>query len=301
MPASLPLVAVPLGAFSAVLLAAYALNTVLSPAEEPAEGPRPAVHPDSSEAAALRWLGGPAMPEDPLEQAEDRKKLAQAAFTGGSALASWYALRTALALGLPALVGLIMWDRLSIGVGSVMLTAAVLGYYGPSWAMGLLRHARQGRLQRAVPNLLDMLVSCLEAGLGTDAAFRYVSREVRVASAELADELDFANAEMSAGMSRQEALRRLDERTGVEEISGLVGVLGQAERFGAGVATSLRAHAQLARRRRALRAERRAAQASPLLTIVMIVCILPMLFVVLLGPTLIQVVERFLPTVSGAT
>jgi tight adherence protein C len=104
---------------------------------------------------------------------------------------------------------------------------------------------------------------------------------------------------MTAGVPRMEALRRLDHRTGVAELSSLINVIGQAERYGAGAAQSVRAQAQLSRRRRALDAERRAANASPLLTVAMIVFILPALFIVLLGPSLANLLTGRLSFVAG--
>jgi tight adherence protein C len=176
-----------------------------------------------------------------------------------------------------------------------LLAAAGLGYFGPRLAVGWLRAARQRRLQRSLPNMMDMLVSCLEAGLGVDAALRYLAREVDVSSPVLADELRLANVSMTAGVPRTEALRDFDRRTGIEEITALVSVLSQAERFGAGVAPSVRAHAQLARRRRAVEAEQRAAQAAPYLTVAMVVLIMPSLFVVLVGPTVVNILQNFYP------
>jgi tight adherence protein C len=115
----------------------------------------------------------------------------------------------------------------------------------------------------------------------------------------LAREFQLVNAEVSAGMTRAEALHRLSDRTGVEDINQLVSVLVQAERFGTSVARSLRVHSELVRTRRMQRAEEKAAQVSPKLTIVMIVCILPCLIVVLIGPAVINVKNILLPRIEG--
>ena len=126
-----------------------------------------------------------------------------------------------------------------------------------------------------------------------------MARDLHVAAPELALELELTNAELKAGVPRMQALQHLHERTGLPEVASLVNVLAQAERFGAGVAPSIRAHAQLSRRRRALAAEKRAAEAAPKLTVAMILFVLPPLFVVLLGPTVVHVVERLIPTLTG--
>jgi tight adherence protein C len=206
-----------------------------------------------------------------------------------------------LVLAAGALAGVLIGGSAAGPAAWFGAVAAALGAFELPWAgVAILARARRARIQASVPDMIDLLVSCVEAGLGIDGAFRQVAQELAVSSPELARELAVANAEMTAGLSRADALARLDARLGVEEITALVGVLGQAERFGAGVGPSLRAHAQLSRRRRALHAEQRAARASPLLTVVMILFILPALFVVLLGPTVVAVVERFLPTLGAA-
>lgn len=296
-----PSVMVPVGAFVMVLSTAALLFELLHPAEAPAESLEPVVRSEAPPARPVRWVSGLAAPADPYARDADRVRLLQAGFADPSVLVLYYLSRAVLTVALPTALVLALPRPLTSAQMVALLGAALCGYLLPLGLVVARRNARQTRLQFAVPNVLDMLVSCLEAGLGTDAALRYVAREVRVASADLANELDQANGEMSAGTPRHEALRKLDERTGIDELSALVGVLGQAERFGAGVAPSLRAHAQLARRQRALRAEQRAARASPMLTVVMILFILPSLFVVLLGPTIVQVVEHFLPTLSAGS
>jgi tight adherence protein C len=178
-----------------------------------------------------------------------------------------------------------------------MLTAT-MGYYIPAVYVSVRLSNRQRELLKPFPDAMDLLVSSVEAGLGVDAAFQRVAREIEGAAPELARELQMVNHEVAAGISRTDALRRLDKRTGLQEINSLVNVLTQAERFGTSIASSLRVHSELVRSKRMLAAEERAAAISPKLTVGMIIFILPSLFVVLVGPAVINVINNLLPAIS---
>ena len=144
----------------------------------------------------------------------------------------------------------------------------------------------------------DLLVSCVEAGLGLDAAFRRVSEEMEAASPLLARELQLVTAEVNAGVPRSEALKHLGDRTGLDDVNALVNVLVQAERFGTSVSRALRVHSEHVRVRRMQRAEEKAAQVSPKLTVAMILFILPCLIAVLIGPAAISVIRMVLPILN---
>lgn len=240
-----------------------------------------------------------AAPDDPTALEELQQLLQQAGYNGSRAFTALLAAQLFCCLALP----LPVWFFFALEADArgllAMIVTAILGYLMPLWFVRSRRSARQRRLRNAVPNMMDMLVASLEAGLGIDAALRFASREIGMSSPDLGKELDMANAEMNAGIPRIQALRRLDSRTGVDELTSLVNVIGQAERYGAGAAESIRAQAQLSRRRRALDAETRAANASPWLTVAMIIFILPALFVVLIGPTLVLVLDGMVPFMRG--
>jgi tight adherence protein C len=153
-------------------------------------------------------------------------------------------------------------------------------------------------LLRPFPDALDLLVSAVEAGLGLDAALQRVAVEMNTAAPELSGELQLVNDEIAAGVHRIEALRRLDERNGLEEVRSLCNVLIQAERYGTSIAKALRAHSHLVRRHRMLRAEERAAKLTPKLTIIMILFILPALFTVLIGPTIVNITQSLMPAME---
>jgi tight adherence protein C len=158
-----------------------------------------------------------------------------------------------------------------------------------------LRDRRRRRaLAQAFPDLLDLLVVCLEAGLGMDAAIARVGADMALHAPELAAELEQVSLELRAGAGRQAALRAMAQRTGLHELQALAAVLAQAERFGTGVAASLRQHAAELRLRRRQLAEERAARLALKLLFPLIFCIFPSLLLVLLGPASIQVRQALL-------
>jgi tight adherence protein C len=175
------------------------------------------------------------------------------------------------------------------------LVGASIGYYGPYVYVANSIAKRKERLILALPDALDLLVTAVEAGLALDAGFRRVADEMEIASPELAGELQLVNHEVMAGVPRVDALRRLEERVGLEDVTSLVNVLIQAERFGSSVSRALRVHSGHIRVKRMQRAETKAAQVSPKLTVVMIIFILPTLLIVLLGPAAIRMKNILIP------
>jgi tight adherence protein C len=245
-------------------------------------------------------LGTLARPADSSQGDVLRVRLQQAGWRGARAVEIFLAFQGVLTLALPALGWVVFrssWfpGRLALAVG-----LAGVGYYFPVAILSLRRGRRQTRLRSAFPNALDMLVSCLEAGHGLDVAFRHLGSEMASSSPDFGREISLVNTELAAGISRMEALRHMHARTGLEEIGSLVNELSQAERYGTQIAAALRSHAHLTRTRRILEAERKAAEATPKLTVVMILFVLPPLFIVLVGPTVVNLVERFFPATQAA-
>ncbi|MEL6346032.1 MAG: type II secretion system F family protein [Myxococcota bacterium] len=244
-------------------------------------------------------LGNLAAPDSEEEQNQLRLKLSQAGFRSRNNLETYSALRAGLAIALPLIVTPILGLESPLFIVLAVLVLATLGYYLPAGYIDNRLGARHKALLRPFPDALDLLVSSVEAGLGTDAAFQRVAKEIEPAAPELARELQTVNHEVSAGIPRVEALKRLDQRTGLAEVRSLVNVLTQAEKFGTSVASALRVHAELVRSKRMLKAEEEAAQISPKLTVAMILFILPALFTVLIGPAVINVVRDLLPAMAG--
>ncbi len=229
-----------------------------------------------------------------------RRELLQAGFRARNAAERYSASRAlgAILLGLLAVAGLP--QRPLAGFAAGVLLATSLGYYAPAlWVRGRLQ-ARRAALLRAFPDALDLLVSCVEAGLGVDAALRRVGEELSDASPELSREVALVTLETNAGVPRAEALRHLAERTGLEDVASLVHVLVQAERYGTSVAQALRAHADLVRRRRMQRAEESAQQASPRMTVILILFVLPSLLAILVGPAVVNIRNALGPALGVA-
>jgi tight adherence protein C len=176
---------------------------------------------------------------------------------------------------------------------AIMITvvSAFLGFYVPTIFIAVRQRQRHGEILAALPDALDLMVVCVEAGLGLGAALQRVGVEIRLASHKLSDELALVNQEMQTGVSRTDALRNLAERTGVEDVYALVAMLIQTDRLGTSVAQSLRAHADSMRTRRRQRAEQLARKASIKLAFPLVFLIFPALLVIILGPAGIQLLK----------
>ncbi len=227
-----------------------------------------------------------------------RRQLLQAGFREKNAAERYSAARALGALG-AGLLGVLVLPKTPLVVlagGALVLTA--LGYYAPALYVEARLDARRRALLRAFPDALDLLVSCVEAGLGVDAALRRVAEELATAAPDLARELQLVTHEVNAGVPRGEALRHLHDRTGIDDIGSLVNVLVQAERFGTSVGRALRTHAEHVRVRRMQRAEEAAARVSPKLTVLLILFVLPCLIVLLVGPAVMNVTRILVPATT---
>jgi len=158
---------------------------------------------------------------------------------------------------------------------------------------------RKGEITDALPDGLDLMVVCVEAGLGLNAAFVKISEEFQLSSPTLSEEFDIVNREMVAGKPRQEALRALSDRTGVEEVKSLVAMLIQTEKLGTSLAQSLRVHSDSLRTKRRQRAEEAAAKTTIKLVFPLVFLLFPALFVVILGPGFIQIAKVLFPVMTG--
>lgn len=171
----------------------------------------------------------------------------------------------------------------------IAIVAALLGYYAPALYVRNRISKRQKSIRRAWPDALDLLLICVESGMGVESAFRKVAEEIGSQSIELAEELSQTTAELSYLPERRTAYENLAERTGLDGVKAVVTTLVQAEKYGTPVAQSLRALAQESRDTRMSEAEKKAAGLPPKLTVPMIIFFLPVLFVVLITPAVIQI------------
>ena len=176
----------------------------------------------------------------------------------------------------------------------ILASAGIGGYLLPEFWLTRQVRRRQHVIRVSLPDALDLLVICVEAGLALDQALLRVSQELRIAHPALCEELDLANAEIRMGKTRIEALRELVARTGVEDIKALVTMLVQTDRFGTSVAQSLRVHSDDLRVKRRQRAEEQAAKTTVKMVPALVFFIFPALFVVILGPAVITVMRQFI-------
>jgi tight adherence protein C len=177
----------------------------------------------------------------------------------------------------------------------VLLLAAVLGFMLPEmWLLWKIKK-RQHRLRMALPDGLDLLVICVEVGLGLDQSILRVAQELRIVHPELSEELQMVNLEMRVGKSRLDALRELARRTGLDELKALVAMLIQTERFGTSIAQSLRVYSDDLRTRRRQRAEEMSAKTTVKMVPPLVFFIFPALLVVILGPAIIALMRQFMP------
>jgi tight adherence protein C len=171
--------------------------------------------------------------------------------------------------------------------------ALMLGYLIPDiWLTSRVR-SRQHRLRRGLPDALDLLVICVEAGLGLDQAIMKVSQELRITHRDLSEEFQLVNLEMRVGKTRIEALHELGRRTGLEDIKSLVAMLVQTERFGTSVGQSLRVYSDDMRIRRRQRAEEMSAKTTVKMVPPLVFFIFPALVVVILSPAVLTLIKQF--------
>ena len=172
--------------------------------------------------------------------------------------------------------------------------AAGVGYALPGVWLARVTAQRQKQIQNGLPDALDLLIVCVEAGAGLDAAIVKASEELALAYPALAEELRLITTETRAGKPRLEAFRNFAQRTGVDDVRGLVAMLIQTDRFGTSIAQALRTHAMTSRTKRRQRAEERAAKLGVKLVFPLVFCLFPALYVVVLGPAVIKIMHSLL-------
>lgn len=226
-----------------------------------------------------------------------KAKFAQAGWRSSSAMPLYFGMRAVLALVLPFFV--LIFVRLFVQAPSANFTlfatlgAAALGYFLPVVVFERVRTNRQLEIFESFPDALDLMVVCVESGLGLDMAIARTGKELHVRSPALADEINLIGTELRMGASRERALRNFSSRTGLAEVSMFVAMILQADRFGTSIADALRVHADELRLRRRLRAEETAAKIPLKLLFPLIFMIFPALLLVLLGPAFISILKAF--------
>jgi len=239
---------------------------------------------------ALGPVTGYVLPQQEMERNSMTRRLARAGFRSPQALQIFYATKTLLIVALPLLV-LVGWRWLpAIEYGSVFTYAMIasgIGLFAPNLVLRRLSANRIKSLRNAFPDALDLLVVCVESGLGLASAIQRVADELDVSHPDLAFELSTVNAEIRAGMVREQALRNLADRTGLPDIKGLVGLLVQTMRFGTSISDALRIYSEEFRDKRMQGAEEQAAKMGTKLVFPLIVCMFPVFFIVAIGPAVV--------------
>ncbi len=265
----------------------------------PAAGGLPMLQRDSNQYTLMKqfleWLSsfGKLTVKDQEEVSKARAVLVHAGVRHPKGPAIFGGIRAliAIVLPLPYFMTMLMQAHLSAGVMAFGLLLAALGFYLPHYGLKFYIKRRQDRMDKALPDVLDLLIVCMEAGLSLQASINRISDEIRPISKDLFNELQLTNAELRTGIPRETALKNLGERTGVQSIKSLVGLMVQSDKMGASIAQALRTQASFLRVQRAQRAEEKAAKLPVKILFPMLVFIFPAVFVVILGPAVIQILH----------
>jgi len=241
-------------------------------------------------------LGGAMEPQSELEKSNLRIKLANAGFRSESAPGVFQGIRIVclVVFLLPALFFFLLKDGFTMKSIQWTVALAGIGFYLPGIILWHLRSTRQKEIFLTLPDALDLLVVCVESGLGLDAALRKVTDEMKDHAKTICEELALANLQLQMGRPRREVLHDLGVRTGVDDVRSLAAILIQADRFGSSIAQALRVQSDSMRTRRRQLAEEKAAKTAVQLIFPLVLFIFPAIFVVLVGPAAIQIQKNLL-------
>jgi len=258
------------------------------------------VHPSLAIHELIKRLGN-FIPQSPKDVTVMQRRLIRAGIRNENALKILYGAKAACGIILPVLVAVLVTSSSAETSNKIfgVLAAAAAGFFGPNEYVRRMAQKRQKEISKGLANALDLLVVCVESGLGLDQAILQVSKELEHAHPEISEEFGFVNLELKAGKRRVDALRNLAERTGVDDLKKLVAVLIQADRFGTGVAISLRQHSDFMRVQARQIAEEKAAKLGVKLIFPIFFCILPSLFVVTVGPVAVKIVRELVPMMNS--
>jgi len=244
---------------------------------------------------ALRDLGE-RMEERQAQLEGVRRRLVQAGYWDPDAVRYYLGIRAALPAALAGgtlLVGGLLGGRIALLL-FLASWLAFLGWIAPQWYVARRKSRRWKEAHMALPDTLDLLVACVEAGMGLNQALARVAEEIRHMSTVMSEELAMVNLEIRAGTPRNQALTNLGDRSELEDLRALVSMLAQSDRFGTSIAQSLRVHVDTLRTKRRQAAEEAAAKTTIKLVFPLVFFVFPALFVVILTPAIIQVVEQLL-------
>ena len=233
------------------------------------------------------------VPPSAAEAKKLQKQLMQAGFRSASAPVVFRGIQLAALAGLPAMVAFVC-ALLARPVSSAMfwiLISFVIGFFLPRYALRRMIRSRQQLVRWGLADALDLMVISIEAGLGLNAAMMKVSSELKDVHPDICDEFELANLEIRVGREREEALRNLGERTGVDDLHSLVAMLIQTDRFGTSIARAIRAFSDSLRTKRRQRAEQAAQKAAVKLLFPLACFLFPTLFIAILGPAALTLID----------
>ncbi len=236
------------------------------------------------------------LPRSPQEVSRTRGWLIQAGYREPRHLTIYYGSRVFLALC--AMFGAAALARFSPDKWLLVAVAGLLAYFLPRFVLKRMIRARQHAIQLALPDALDLAVICVEAGLALDGALQRVGEELQPVHPQLSDELRLLTLEVRAGKSRAEALRNLALRVNIDDMKALIAVLLQTDKFGTSIAQALRVHSDALRVERRQRAEEAAAKTTIKMVPVLVFFVFPPLFLVTLGPAVIEVIRTVIPELT---
>jgi tight adherence protein C len=254
--------------------------------------------PKLSFAQVLEPIGN-MLPVSPQDALATKQELISAGLRSRSAVPVYYGAKIVLAIGM-VILGLTFRDRVHNRILSIVLpvASAGMGYFLPSLILGRLVKRRREQIRFALPDVLDLLVVCSEAGCGLDQSMVNVCRELKVVHPAVAEELSFVNMEIMAGKGRADALRNFGRRTGEDEVKKLTAILIQTDRFGTSVSDALRTQSDFLRIRRRQEAEERAGKVGVKLVFPIFFFCLPSLLVVTAGPGMLQLFNNLFPMMN---
>jgi tight adherence protein C len=272
-----------------------------------ADTPAQTVRPNQVWTAKMAKLAQPfahlSTPKDVEDASYLRVRFMNAGLRDASWLPLFFGIKVILTLLFPLVFllysGFIRGQGVSISVATATIVLASMGYYLPNALLAMKIRTRKEEVERALPDAIDMMTVCVEAGLALDGAIRRSCEELHMSSPALADELGLMLLELQAGSSRVNAMRNLVLRTGVADVATFVTIMLQSEHFGTDVGSALRTLSTMMRETRKQRAEEEAAKIPVKMLFPLIFFIFPSLFIVILGPAIIGIFRVLLPTLGG--
>jgi len=233
------------------------------------------------------------VPKSPKDMTRLRRRLSSAGYRSLAAAVAYGAAETLM----PFAVGGLALLTFGFSRWYFALLAAAFGFVLPSIWLGRQIKLRQKQIRNGLPDALDLMIVCIEAGSGIDQAIMKTSDELDITYPALAEEMRLISTEMRAGKPRLEAFKNFASRTKVDEVRSLVSMLVQTDRFGTSVAQALRTHADVSRTKRRQNAEERAGKIGVKLVFPLVFCLFPALYVAILGPAVIEYYRLFKPDV----